>query len=308
MAVLRFFNELYKETTTKPFCHPDEVKNTPVDSSNEDIIKISKWQPSLLPVQSIFKRVSFKDFNFDDAAKASIKKAHDSYLKTVKSLEMHTMINDSLTKGFCKNHKVSPDAVLQLGIQLAYFRQHGEYVGTYESCSTAAFRHGRTETIRPCTKFTKEFCDAVSSKTTKYDASILRKMIQTCSENHGKLIKEAAMGQGFDRHLFGLKHMAETHKIPVDQIYESDIYRKLNYNILSTSSLSSDGILAGSFGPVVKDGYGIGYGVQEFMLGVIFTNYAGQRNGVEFVECLRKSFDIIKNVLEDKNTRGDFYD
>lgn len=53
------------------------------------------------------------------------------------------MINDVMTKGFCKNHKVSPDAVMQLGIQLAYFQQNGEYVGTYESCSTAAFRHGK---------------------------------------------------------------------------------------------------------------------------------------------------------------------
>lgn len=25
------------------------------------------------------------------------------------------------------------------------------HVGTYESCSTAAFKHGRTETVRPCT-------------------------------------------------------------------------------------------------------------------------------------------------------------
>lgn len=31
----------------------------------------------------------------------------------------------------------------------------GKYVGTYESCSTAAFKHGRTETMRPCTMQTK---------------------------------------------------------------------------------------------------------------------------------------------------------
>lgn len=55
----------------------------------------------------------------------------------------------------------------------------------------------------------------------------------------------------FDRHLFGLKYMAEKHNIQLDPIYESDAYRKLNYNILSTSSLAADSLMAGSFGPVI---------------------------------------------------------
>lgn len=108
------------------------------------------------------------------------------------------------------------------------------------------------------------------------------------------------MGQGFDRHLFGLKYMAEQHEIPLDSIFVSDAYRKLNYNILSTSSLSADGLLAGSFGPVVPDGYGIGYGVQDTMLGVIFTNYTGKSDGVDFVDCLKASFETIQSVLEYK--------
>lgn len=216
---------------------------------------------------------------------------------------MHTMINNVLTKGFCKLHKVSPDSILQLGIQLAYYQQHGEYVGTYESCSTAAFKHGRTETIRPCTMDTKQFCDAISGKVDVWDRSELKSMILKCSESHGKLIKEAAMGNGFDRHLFGLKCMAEQNDIQLDSIFESDAYRKINYNILSTSSLSADGLLAGSFGPVVQDGYGIGYGVQDTMLGIIFTNYEGQRDGVEFVDCLKASFDTIQSVLEYKEEK-----
>lgn len=31
----------------------------------------------------------------------------------------------------------------------------GKFVPTYESCSTAAFKHGRTEVVRPCTALTK---------------------------------------------------------------------------------------------------------------------------------------------------------
>lgn len=239
----------------------------------------------------------------DDKSKAAIKQAQQTYTNTVNSLQMHVMINDAMTKAFCKSHKVSPDSVMQLGIQLAYFQQNGEYVGTYESCSTAAFRHGRTETIRPCTMDTKAFCDAISGKAEIISRTYLREMVQRCSETHGKLIKEAAMGQGFDRHLFGLKYMAEQNNIPLDPIFDSDAYQKLNYNILSTSSLSSDGLLAGSFGPVVRDGYGIGYGVQETRLGIIFTSYADQRDAVEFVDCLKASFETIQKVLEYKEEK-----
>lgn len=238
----------------------------------------------------------------DDKSKAAIKQAERQYKVTVDSLEMRTMINNNLTKSFCKENKVSPDAIMQLGLQLAYYQQHGEYVGTYESCSTAAFKHGRTETIRPCTKDTKQFCDAVSGKVDIWDENQLRQMIQKCSETHGKLIKEAAMGQGFDRHLFGLKHMAEVHNIPLDPIFVSDAYNKINYNILSTSSLSSDALLAGSFGPVVPDGYGIGYGVQATMLGIIFTSYKDKRDALEFVDYLKASFETIESILERKPT------
>lgn len=213
---------------------------------------------------------------------------------------MHVMINDVLTRGYCKSNQVSPDAIMQLGLQLAYFRMHEEFVGTYESCSTAAFRHGRTETVRPCTMDTKQFCDAITGRVQLWDKQQLRRMVLKCSETHGKLIKEAAMGQGFDRHMFGLKYMAELHSIPLDQIYESNGYYKLNYNILSTSSLSSDSLFAGSFGPVVRDGYGIGYGVQDLMLGIIFTSYKDKRNASQFVDSLKSAFRDIEDILDHK--------
>lgn len=42
-----------------------------------------------------------------------------------------------------------------VNLQAAYHKQTGKFVASYESCSTAAFKHGRTETIRPCTTATK---------------------------------------------------------------------------------------------------------------------------------------------------------
>jgi len=41
-------------------------------------------------------------------------------------------------------------------------------------------------------------------------------------------------------------------------IFQDPAYDFLNYNILSTSTLSSPDVMVGGFGPVVSDGYGIG--------------------------------------------------
>lgn len=77
--------------------------------------------------------------------------------------------------------------------QLAYSKLTGQYVGTYESGSTAAFKHGRTETIRPCTVATREFCEALNgSKLPTPEA--LKQMVSKCSKIHVNLLKDAAMG------------------------------------------------------------------------------------------------------------------
>lgn len=85
----------------------------------------------------------------------------------------------------------------------------------------------------------------------------LKSMISECSKVHSQLTREAAMGQGFDRHLFALKKFAEKTNT-LANIFEDPEYAHLNNIILSTSTLSSPAIFAGGFGPVVKDGLGIG--------------------------------------------------
>ena len=81
----------------------------------------------------------------------------------------------------------------------------GKVVGTYESCSTAAFRHGRTETIRPATKETKE-CSKAFMEGSKVSDADKRSLVQKCSDKHNQITKEAAMGElncciSFDHHI-----------------------------------------------------------------------------------------------------------
>lgn len=234
VAVLRYFNETFKDTRNNPFVHPDTSPKECKDA------------------------VKLLEFNIPDSVKNTILETQNTHEKTLDGLDINFLRNYQLSKKVCKSLKVSPDSVMQLAFQLAYRQAYGKFVGTYESCSTSAFKHGRTETMRPCTMATKNFCDSVllpSSK--KPSAGELGKMLQDCSALHGNLTKEAAMGQGFDRHLFGLKHMAELNGLEIPELYYDEGYKMMNYNLISTSTLGSEALMAGGFGAVVPDGLGV---------------------------------------------------
>lgn len=100
------------------------------------------------------------------------------------------------------------------------------------------------------------FCETLHSN--KSSLAELRGLLQECSSVHTELVKQAAMGQGFDRHMFALMKIAEENNLPRPEIFNSYEYKHLNKSILSTSTLSSPSVLAGGFGPVAKEGFGIG--------------------------------------------------
>ncbi|KAH8288031.1 hypothetical protein KR018_002257 [Drosophila ironensis] len=278
VAVLRYFNELYKDTLQQPFVSTETV-HTPADGDLGNVRPIN--------------------FEIDDATRAAVEAAYAKNASIVDSLDMNLLKYPHINKPACKQYGLSPDSIIQLSFQLAYRQAFSGYVGTYESCSTSAFRHGRTETMRPCTTATRDFCEALlQPERSRPSAGELRAMIDKCSKVHGQLTKEAAMGQGFDRHLFALKNTAEKEGIPVPEFYASEAYKRINNNIISTSTLGSDALLAGSFGPVVKNGFGIGYSIQNDFAGAIVTTYKNQADGKVFIDSLESAFDKICAVIK----------
>jgi carnitine O-palmitoyltransferase 2 len=275
VAVLRYFNEVYKDTTTKPFVHPTTSSSA----------------------KGIEPTVKLLEFDFDERAENDIKTAIQAHEDVVGSIDMNFLKYEKLNKAECKKYKVSPDAFMQLSFQMGYHKQNKKFVASYESCSTSAFRHGRTETMRPCTAETKEFCESIAREDRPSNKH-MRELLDKCSAKHNQLTKEAAMGQGFDRHLFAMRTAAERVRvIETFDIFKDPAYAKINHNIISTSTLSSNALLAGGFGPVVKDGYGIGYNIQDAFLGCVVANYKSDTNGKDFVECLRKSYDELSDVI-----------
>ncbi|KAJ4942860.1 hypothetical protein JOQ06_005372 [Pogonophryne albipinna] len=277
VAVLRFQNEIFKDTTEKPLVHPGSAAAA-VDSS------------------SAVRRLQF---NLDSEVETGIQNAKENFDSAVSKLTIDALEFKKGGKQQLKKSKLSPDAIAQLAFQMGFLRQYGQTVATYESCSTAAFRHGRTETIRPASVHTQRCAHAFVCEPGQHSVEQLQGLLSECSKYHGQLTREAAMGQGFDRHLFAMKYLANSQSQALHSLYSDPAYTAINHNILSTSTLSSPAVNLGGFAPVVPDGFGVGYGVHDDWIGCNVSSYP-DRNVHDFLQCVHKSLEDIFTVLEGK--------
>ena len=118
-----------------------------------------------------------------------------------------------------KNHRIGPDAFLQLSFQFAAATHYGHHVNHYEAGSMATFYKGRTETIRPLTKEAQQAF--IHLKKCVNDPSIenllqLAGSLKKAEKMHNINIKNCLTGNGFDRHLSVLKVIAERNQIKVN--------------------------------------------------------------------------------------------
>ncbi|XP_066472548.1 carnitine O-palmitoyltransferase 2, mitochondrial-like [Tiliqua scincoides] len=273
VAVLRFINEVYRDSTQHPAL-------------------VSESSPSLFvaPCDKL-------EFNLSHRITTAINAARMKFEEKRKQLSIRTFRFKSFGKKFVMKQKMSPDAVFQLAAQMSAYRLYGRFVPSYEACSTAAFKHGRTETIRPTSLYTKICTDAFIEKRGQHSSEELRNMIDMCSKYHKRLQLEATLGQGFDRHLFALKYLIQCRGGRLPDIYTDPAYEKINHIIISTSTLNSPAIHCGGFGPVVSDGFGLGYNVFDDWIGCNVTGYL-DGDLEKFLECLEYSLNDIFDVLE----------
>jgi carnitine O-acetyltransferase len=158
-------------------------------------------------------------------------------------------------------NKLSPDAFVQMSILLAYYNLYGKVENMYEPALTKQFFHGRTEAIRGCTVQAKKLCEIWTSKQSTPEQKL--NALQTAIKEHSSLTKEASMGLGVDRHLYSLKCMAVRKGMKVPKFFKSEAYALLNHTVLSTSNCGNPCLRLFGFGPVVSDGFGIGYIIKD---------------------------------------------
>jgi len=197
-------------------------------------------------------------------------------------------------------NKMSPDSFVQMAILLAYYRMYGTVVNAYESVLTKGFLHGRTEAMRSTTPEAVAFCHAFCSRVTSREDKVAA--LREAVRSHSALVKEAAAGRGVDRHLYALKCIASKYQdtgtnasLTLPDLFSNAAWKALNHTILSTSNCGNPSLELFGFGPVVPDGFGIGYIIKDN--GISYTVTSKHRQTQRFVQMLQNTLESIREMI-----------
>lgn len=199
-------------------------------------------------------------FHINKAVQAEILRATTDFETIFGEHELKVQAYQGYGKGMIKKFKCSPDAYVQMTIQLAYHKMYGKNRPTYESAATRRFQQGRTETCRTVSDESVSFCDAMADPNIPPEkcAELFKKAVT----NHVKYISDAADGKGVDRHLFGLKKLlGDGEEIPA--IFTDPAFAYSSKWYLSSSQLSSEYFNGYGWSQVIDEGWGIAYMINE---------------------------------------------
>ena len=239
------------------------MDGTPTHRLNDyinDLILNNKLDYSDPSVRSNLTDPKPVEFDITAAVKTEIDRATEDFNKVIGQHQLAVQAYQGYGKGLMKKFKCSPDAYVQMIIQLAYFKMFGKNRPTYESAATRRFQLGRTETCRSVSEASVAWCKAMedSSVDDKTRLDLFRKSTSSQIE----YISAAVDGKGVDRHLFGLKKLLEPGE-DVPAIYKDPAYGYSGSWYLSTSQLSSEFFNGYGWSQVIDDGFGIAYMINE---------------------------------------------
>ncbi|KAG0221469.1 Carnitine O-acetyltransferase mitochondrial, partial [Mortierella sp. GBA43] len=234
------------------------------------------------------------NFVSSPALNQAITSAFEYFKATVDAHEMIPTEFKNYGKGLIKSFKMSPDAYVQMALQLAYYRKHKEFVATYESAATRKYRHGRTETARSCSNESKAFCEAMDNPDVgvKARAAACRAAVA----RHAQYTAWAVDGQAVDRHLLGLRLIRKPEE-EVPALFADPVFARTCRWRLSTSQISDDCFIAYGWGEVVPDGFGCAYMVKETELYFCITSL--KLGSKEFGEHIADALEDMRFMFEE---------
>ncbi|KAK2147018.1 hypothetical protein LSH36_573g01026 [Paralvinella palmiformis] len=230
----------------------------------------------------------------------------------IADVDLHLIMHDSYGKGFMKKCHTSPDAFIQMALQLAYYRDAGKFCLTYEASMTRLYREGRTETVRSCTIESCEFVQAMDNKTKTNKERIA--LLAKATKQHQNGYRDAMCGKGIDRHLFCLYVVSKY--LGIDSPFLKEVLSEpWRLSTSQTPHQQTDKLdlakhpelisAGGGFGPVADDGYGVSYIIAGE--DVIFFHISSKRSCPEtdstrFGNNINRAFQDMRKLFENANS------
>ncbi|KAJ1503302.1 Carnitine O-acetyltransferase mitochondrial [Coelomomyces lativittatus] len=259
---------------------------SPSSSSSSESLKHPQGHHDLpAPKELVFQLTSFQ---------SSIESAQYQFDQLVQAHEVQVLAFHGFGKDAIKQWGMSPDAFVQMALQLAYYKMYGHWRATYETAQTRKFKYGRTETGRTVSLESVAFLKGMCSPTLTAPQKI--KLLKSAAQYHHRYMTDASEGKGVDRHLLGLK-LSVLPNEPIPDVFSHPSFKASSHWALSTSQLTSELFDGYGWGPVVTDGYGLAYMIKRKS---IHVNIACQHLRADrFRQYLIEALQDMKKLFDD---------
>lgn len=240
------------------------------------------------------------EFKLNAQLRETVYKARVDFSSFAQSLQTQVVEVTAFGEDALRKLGCTPDAFVQMAFQCAWYRlKGGKPASTYESAQTKIFYHGRTECIRSVTPASHEFATYMMQKLPANMQAA--KLFRAAIAAHRERTKEAGVGQGVDRHVFGLKNLAvaKQRKLPgycIPRLLTDPLHTRLMTSVLSTSNCGSKAVGVFTFGPVTSDGLGLGYVLHRDGMQIAVTSFKSEADA--FAEILHTVLLEMKAVAE----------
>ncbi|GMR50071.1 hypothetical protein PMAYCL1PPCAC_20266, partial [Pristionchus mayeri] len=216
------------------------------------------------------KRVKFAErleIDVSQEMASEIDRCYSAHQEAANDVDLEALVFRRWGKGRIKKCGCSPDAFIQMAIQLANYRDQGRFVLTYEATSARFFANSRTETLRSVTDASCAFVRAMEDGG-ETDKTHCITLLRSACELHSTRNRDCMVGRGVDRHLFVLFVMAKARGITsplLDHYIKQEWLLSTSHLPNVTNTMKEDGDdankswLGASFGAVAKTGYGVCY-------------------------------------------------
>uniref|UniRef100_A0A8C9YN49 Carnitine O-acetyltransferase a n=1 Tax=Sander lucioperca TaxID=283035 RepID=A0A8C9YN49_SANLU len=193
-------------------------------------------------------------------------------------LDLRITTFDNFGKNFIKAYKLSPDAFVQMAIQLAYYRIHQQIPAALESVSMRTFRLGRLGFISSnspaSAAFVKAFDDPKKQNSEKVD------LLEKAMKAHKWYTNLAMDGHDIYSHLWALKIQAVEEKISIPEIFtDISFYKTLDQGFYPSQVHSKAGMICyGAEEPGMTE---IVYGIMDDHIDFMVANFKSPNTGKE---------------------------
>lgn len=293
-TALRFASDIFASTVVtfaKSITKSIYTKGCPIPNMINANVLRAATRPNGKSLDTNPKKL---EFDIVEQLKDRIFYAESSLGDAVNADDTHILEFDKFGKNFIVGNKMSPDALVQMSIILGYYRLYGEIVCAYEPVLTKKYFHGRTEAMRSTTMKSVELCKVWMNRLSTKDEKL--NALRESAKNHSKLCREASEGMGVDRHLYALKCIAEKKGLPMPDFFQSEAWTALNHTVLSTSNCGNPALRLFGFGPVVPDGFGVGYIIKDSR--IQYSISSKHRQTKRFAHAIHQTLNEIRDFLE----------